>query len=59
VEARRDRVNDAVRAVAAESASTSVVRRSAFLRGASTLTTFGLEVEIVHVHARRVPIAAA
>jgi transposase len=44
--ARRDRLDAAIAAMAADSAFTSVVGRLGCLRGVSTLTAFGLAVEI-------------
>jgi transposase len=44
--ARRDRLDDAIAAMAAASEFTPVVRRLACLRGVSTLTAFALAVEI-------------
>lgn len=46
VAARRDRLDAAIAAMAADSEFTPVVRRLACLRGVSTLTAFGLAVEI-------------
>lgn len=43
---RRNRLDDAIAAMAADSESTPVVRRLGCLRGVSTLTAFGLAVEI-------------
>jgi len=43
---RRDRLDDAIAAMAADSAFTPVVNRLCCLRGVSTLTAFGLAVEI-------------
>ena len=45
-EACRDRLDAAIEAMAADSAFTPVVRRLGCLRGISTLTGFGLAVEI-------------
>ena len=45
-EARRDRLDEAIGAMAADSQFTPVVRRLGCLRGISTLTAFGLAVEI-------------
>ena len=44
--ARRDRLDDAIAAMAADSAFTPVVVRLGCLRGISTLTGFGLAVEV-------------
>jgi transposase len=44
--ARRDRLDAAIAAIAADSEFTAVVRRLGCLRGVSTLTGFGLAVEI-------------
>lgn len=44
--ARRDRLDQAITAMAADSAFTPVVTRLGCLRGVSTLTAFGLAVEI-------------
>jgi len=44
--ARRDRLDAAIAAMAADSEFTPVVRRLSCLRGVSTLTAFGLAVEI-------------
>jgi transposase len=44
--ARRDRLNDAIAAMAADSEFTPVVTRLGCLRGVSTLTGFGLAAEI-------------
>jgi len=46
VEDRRDRLDDAIRSMAADSEFTGVAQRLACLRGVSTLTAFGLAVEI-------------
>ncbi len=46
VTARRDRLDAAIEKIAADSEFTPVVRRLACLRGISTLTAFGLAVEI-------------
>jgi len=46
VQDRRDRLDEAILAMAAESEFTNVVHRLACLRGISTLTAFGLAVEI-------------
>ena len=46
VAARRDRLDTAIEAMAADSEFTAVVRRLGCLRGVSTLTAFGLAVEI-------------
>ena len=46
VQDRRDRLDEAIRAMAAQSEFTSVVHRLACLRGISTLSAFGLAVEI-------------
>jgi transposase len=43
---RRDRLDEAIEAMAADSEFTPVVRRLGCLRGVSTLTAFGLAVEI-------------
>jgi transposase len=48
--ARRDRLDDAIEQMAADSEFTSVVRRLGCLRGVSTLTGFGLAVEIGDWH---------
>ena len=48
--ARRDRLDAAIEAVAADSEFTAVVRRLGCLRGISTLTAFGLAVEIGDWH---------
>ena len=48
--ARRDRLDDAIAAMAADSEFTPVVRRLGCLRGISTLTGFGLAVEIGDWH---------
>lgn len=48
--ARRDRLDDAIAAMAADSAFTPVVVRLGCLRGISTLTGFGLAVEIGDWH---------
>ena len=45
-EARRDRLDAAIKAMAADSEFTPVVRRLGCLRGVSTLTAFGLAVEV-------------
>jgi transposase len=45
-EDRRDRLDEAIHAMAAASEFTSVTQRLACLRGVSTLTAFGLAVEI-------------
>lgn len=45
-EARRDRLDEAIAAMAADSQFTPVVHRLGCLRGISTLTAFGLAVEI-------------
>ena len=45
-EARRDRLDEAIVAMAADSQFTPVVHRLGCLRGISTLTSFGLAVEI-------------
>jgi transposase len=45
-EARRDRLDKAIAAMAADSEFTPVVHRLACLRGVSTLTAFGLAVEV-------------
>jgi transposase len=45
-EARRDRLDEAIGAMAADSEFTPVVRRLGCLRGVATLTAFGLAVEI-------------
>lgn len=50
VGARRDRLDQAITAMAADSAFTPVVRRLSCLRGISTLTAFGLAVEIGDWH---------
>jgi transposase len=47
---RRDRLDRAITAMAADSAFTPVVRRLSCLRGISTLTAFGLAVEIGDWH---------
>ena len=47
---RRDRLDDAITAMAADSEFTPVVRRLGCLRGVSTLTAFGLAVEIGDWH---------
>jgi transposase len=47
---RRDRLDDAITAMAADSAYTPVVTRLGCLRGVSTLTGFGLAVEIGDWH---------
>jgi transposase len=46
VQDRRDRIDDAIRAMAAGSEFTPVVQRLSCLRGVSTLTALGLAVEI-------------
>ena len=46
VQDRRDRLDEAILAIAAESEFTSVAQRLSCLRGISTLTAFGLAVEI-------------
>ena len=46
VEDRRDRLDEAIRSMAADSEFTGVAQRLACLRGVSTLTAFGLAVEI-------------
>ena len=46
VTARRDRLDKAIEKIAADSEFTPVVRRLACLRGISTLTAFGLAVEV-------------
>lgn len=46
VQDRRDRLDDAIHAMAGDSEFTSVVQRLSCLRGVSTLTAFGLAVEI-------------
>jgi transposase len=46
VHARRDRLDKAIEAIATDSEFTPVVRRLSCLRGVSTLTAFGLAVEI-------------
>ena len=46
VEDRRDRLDEAIRAMAGDSEFTSVTQRLSCLRGVSTLTAFGLAVEI-------------
>ena len=43
---RRDRLDDAIVAMAADSVFTPIVTRLGCLRGVSTLTAFGLAVEI-------------
>jgi transposase len=48
--ARRDRLDEAIAALAADSAFTPVVHRLGCLRGVSTLTAFGLAVEIGDWH---------
>jgi transposase len=48
--ARRDRLDDAITAMATDSAYTPVVTRLGCLRGISTLTGFGLAVEIGDWH---------
>jgi transposase len=45
-EARRDRLDTAIKAMAADSEFTPVVNRLGCLRGVSTLTAFGLAVEV-------------
>jgi hypothetical protein len=50
VGARRDRLNQAITAMAADSEFTPTVRRLACLRGVSTLTAFALAVEIGDWH---------
>jgi transposase len=50
VSARRDRLDQAITAMATDSAFTPVVRRLSCLRGISTLTAFGLAVEIGDWH---------
>lgn len=47
---RRDRLDEAITAMAADSEFTPVVRRLSCLRGVSTLTAFGLAVEIGDWH---------
>ncbi len=47
---RRDRLDDAIGAMAADSEFTPVVRRLSCLRGISTLTAFGLATEIGDWH---------
>jgi transposase len=47
---RRDRLDKAITAMAADSEFTAVVRRLGCLRGVSTLTAFGLAVEIGDWH---------
>ena len=47
---RRDRLDEAITAMAADSEFTPVVRRLGCLRGVSTLTAFGLAVEIGDWH---------
>ncbi len=47
---RRDRLDEAITAMAADSEFTPVVTRLGCLRGVSTLTTFGLAVEIGDWH---------
>ncbi len=47
---RRDRLDEAISAMAADSAFTPVVARLGCLRGVSTLTAFGLAVEIGDWH---------
>jgi transposase len=49
-EARRDRLDAAIKEMAADSEFTPVVRRLSCLRGVSTLTAFGLAVEIGDWH---------
>jgi transposase len=46
IQDRRERLDEAIRAMAAQSEFTSVVNRLACLRGVSTLTAFALAVEI-------------
>lgn len=48
--ARRDRLDDAIEAMAASSEFTAIVHRLGCLRGISTLTAFGLAVEIGDWH---------
>jgi transposase len=48
--ARRDRLDQAITAIAADSEFTPIVRRLACLRGVSTLTAFALAVEIGDWH---------
>lgn len=48
--ARRDRLDEAIAGLAADSAFTPVVHRLGCLRGVSTLTAFGLAVEIGDWH---------
>jgi transposase len=48
--ARRDRLDAAISAMAADSSYTSVVTRLGCLRGVATLTAFGLAVEIGDWH---------
>ena len=43
---RRDRLDEAIAAMAADSEFTPVVARLCCLRGVSTLTAFGLAIEI-------------
>jgi transposase len=50
VSARRDRLDKAITAMAADCEFTPVVRRLGCLRGVSTLTAFGLAVEIGDWH---------
>ena len=47
---RRDRLDDAITAMAADIAFTPVVHRLGCMRGVSTLTAFGLAVEIGDWH---------
>ena len=49
---RRDRLDKAITAMAADSEFTPVVARLGYLRGVSTLTAFGLAVEIGDWHHR-------
>jgi transposase len=49
-EARRDRLDAAIKEMAADSEFTPIVRRLSCLRGVSTLTAFGLAVEIGDWH---------
>jgi transposase len=49
-EARRDRLDQAIEVMATDSEFTPVVRRLSCLRGVSTLTAFGLAVEIGDWH---------
>ena len=46
VKARRDRLDEAITAMAADSEYTAIVRRLGCLRGVSDLTAFGLAVEV-------------